>query len=77
MTELEQELIKLVQDLRAENAALLEVILESQGLLVKEVAAITADTGTGRIPWYIRQKKLTQLFRTHKEEDKEANAGQV
>ena len=68
MTDLEERLMKLVEDLRAENQALTEIILESQNLLPKEVK-VSSTEGTGKLPWHIRQKNLTKLFR--KEENQE------
>jgi len=75
MTDIEQELLKLVQDLRAENAALLELILDDAGLLTKEVPSVAAATATGKLPWYIRQRNLTKLFKVHPTEVKEEDAG--
>ena len=76
MTELEQELLKLVTDLRSENSALFEVILNQQNLLPKETPVNMTDIqaqGVGKTPWYIRQQKLTKLFRVSKEEVQDAS----
>ena len=75
MTELETELIGIVKDLRAENAALLEVILRQQHLLAEETpVTINSVTGFGKEPWYIKQQKLTKLFRIHSEKEVEEDA---
>ena len=73
MTEIEQLLADQVKELKAERDALLELLLDQQGLLAKEHIATPAVTSTGKVPWYIRQRNLTKLFRVPKEE-KEANA---
>jgi hypothetical protein len=68
MTDIELELVKLVQDLRAENSALTEVILNNQGLLAQEVKVTptTDSKAVGSLPWHIRQRNLTRLFRVPK-----------
>lgn len=67
MTDIEQELLKLVNELRSENAALLELVLDQNGLLSKEVVSSVATAPIGKTPWYIRQRELSKLFRVHKE----------
>lgn len=76
MTELEQELLNIVKNLKEENSALMEVILESQGLLIKELPIAPAVASTGKTPWYIRQRELTRLFKKHREEQSDANKEQ-
>jgi hypothetical protein len=57
---------KLIADLRAENAALLEIILQQQKLLPEtddEIVAIPeVQAGFGRKPWYLRKRDLEKAY---------------
>ena len=75
MTDLEQEFLKIISELRIEVAALTEIILESQGLLIKEQVSSPTAGPVGKMPWYIRQQKLTKLFRAPKEGEDASQVG--
>jgi len=62
MTDIESELLKLISDLRAENAALTEVILTQSGLIDEKVIVPESMQGIGKEPWYIKKKKLEKLY---------------
>ena len=57
---------KLIAELRAENAAFLEIILQQQKLLPEsddEIVVIPpAQAGFGRKPWYLRKKDLEKAY---------------
>jgi hypothetical protein len=61
MTDIESELLKLISDLRAENAALTEVVLTQSGLIDEKVIVPESIQGIGKEPWYIKKKKLERL----------------
>jgi len=63
MSSVEEELLKLVANLRAENAALTEIVLSQAGLLDKEVVAAESQKSVGKEPWYIRKSRLEKAFR--------------
>ena len=62
----EESLWDLIKDLRAENAALLEIILRKQNLLhTEEVVSVSGgpDAVTlGKEPWYRKQARLERAF---------------
>ena len=67
ISDMERELMDLVKDLRAENAALVELLLTSQGHRATEVTQIPDKIeAIGKEPWYRRQQRLQQLFRKPK-----------
>jgi hypothetical protein len=69
MTDIEEKLLNLVDELRAENSALLEIIFQQQGIMPKEVVATpSGTTGTGKIPWHIRKQTLEKLYRKEEED---------
>lgn len=58
-----------IKDLISQNNALQEIILKQAGLLDEKIIVGESEVGhIGKIPWYIRQKKLELL---HKKEVKE------
>jgi len=59
MTDLEQ-CLEIIKDLRAENSALLEIILKSKGLISDEVKVeIPSEMKrVGKIPWYKLKDQL-------------------
>lgn len=74
MNELEQKLWNLVEELKAENTALLEIVLRQQHLLVEETPIHMSNSenkGIGKVPWYIRKNKLELLFKKPAESSKE------
>ena len=68
MTDIEKELLRIIDDLRAENAGLLDVILSSQGLLEEKVIVSAPATAgaVGKMPWYMRKRLLEDSFKLHK-----------
>ena len=59
-----EKLWKLVNELRAENSSLQEIIFRQQGLLdEKVIVPEAAGTHIGREPWYMKKAKLEMAFR--------------
>ena len=65
---IEQELIQIIKDLRAENSALLEIILKKQGLIEEESKIEIPESmkAIGRVPWYKLKDKLERETRKPK-----------
>ena len=65
----EEELWILVKELRAENSALLEIILQANRLVHTEESVQIPGANMqsiGREPWYLKQTRLEREFRKPK-----------
>jgi hypothetical protein len=57
-------LTKQVDELRAENAGLQEIIFRQQGLMdEKIIVPEAAGAHVGKEPWYIQRQKLERIYR--------------
>ena len=73
---IESRLLKIIEDQRAEIAALHEIILKKQGLLDDKVIIPEAPgRHVGKEPWYITKTKAEAKFRLLKEPAREDIGG--
>ena len=73
-----QRLISIIEDLRSENAFLLDILFKSRNITSENkedqiiVAAESVDSGhLGNTPWSLRKKRLELLYKKNIEENKE------
>lgn len=73
MTDLEQELLRLLNEERAKNDALLEMLMSRVGLLEQdETVVVPANKAIGRVPWYERRKRLERLYKRREDASQES-----
>lgn len=66
--DLVKELFALIKELRAENSALVGLLVQKTGLALEERVEEIPEglVSVGKEPWYLKQKRLERHFRKSK-----------
>lgn len=72
------ELMSMVSDLKKENSALTQLLLERAGILEKEEIVVVGESenkSAGKLPWYLRKQRLEKMYARKVSEAVRSDAG--